>query len=83
MTTLERHYRVSEIAELWSLSRDTVTRLFRIEPGVKHLPRGKRRALLIPESVLARVNDRLCNQPLKSPGSAGGPPRVIKLRDLH
>lgn len=57
----ERHYTIAEIAELWSLSRDSVTRLFEKEPGVLALgtkkPRGKRRylTLRISESVLERV----------------------------
>jgi transcriptional regulator GlxA family with amidase domain len=29
----ERHYSVSEVAALWSLSRDSVRRIFRREPG--------------------------------------------------
>jgi transcriptional regulator GlxA family with amidase domain len=57
---LERHYSVQEIAELWQLSRTTVARIFRDEPGVlkigRERPRRGSRAymtLRIPESVVA------------------------------
>jgi hypothetical protein len=56
----ERHYSVSEVARLWSLSRDSVRRIFRREPGV--LVIGDRYVTLrIPESVLERVHRRLTN----------------------
>lgn len=63
----ERHYRVGEIAENLRISRQTVTRLFEHEPGVlkigKGLGRYRRRrpylTLIIPESVLMRVKERL------------------------
>ena len=56
----ERHYTVSEVASLWSLSRDSVRRIFRREPGV--LVIGDRYATLrIPESVLQCVHLRLTN----------------------
>jgi hypothetical protein len=56
----ERHYSVSEVATLWSLSRDSVRRIFRREPGV--LVIGERYVTLrIPESVLERVHRRLTN----------------------
>ena len=56
----ERHYSVTEVAKLWALSRDSVRRLFRREPGV--LVMGDRYVTLrIPESVLERVHRRLSN----------------------
>jgi transcriptional regulator GlxA family with amidase domain len=56
----ERHYSVTEIATLWSLSRDSVRRIFRREPGV--LAFGDRYVTLrVPESVLERVHRRLSN----------------------
>jgi hypothetical protein len=62
----EYHYTVREVADLWNLSKDSVKRLFRHEPGVLVFTRsdsksGKRRyeTLLIPESVLERVHKRL------------------------
>ena len=55
----ERHYPVAELAEQWSLSRDTIRRMFENEPGVvvfKHPKRNKRiyRTLRIPETVAKR-----------------------------
>lgn len=62
---LERFYSPERIAELWSLSSDTVRRIFENEPGVLVIERprvyGKRRyrTLRIPESVASRVYHRL------------------------
>ena len=62
---IERHYAVTEIAEMWSLSADKVRELFEDEPGVlvigERNPRHKRRyvTLRIPQSVLERVHRRL------------------------
>jgi hypothetical protein len=55
---------VKEIAAMWNLSHDAVTRLFRDEEGVfkscrpKQKGRRKRITLRIPESVMIRVYDR-------------------------
>jgi hypothetical protein len=62
---IERHYAVTEIAEMWNLSADKVRELFEDEPGVLVIgtrnPRHKRRyvTLRIPQSVLERVHRRL------------------------
>lgn len=63
---VERHYTVKELGTLWKLSSNTVTRLFRDEPGVlkigrDHPPRGRRNytTLRIPESVVQRVYRQL------------------------
>ena len=62
---IERHYAVTEIAEMWNLSADKVLELFEDEPGVlvigERNPRRKRRyvTLRIPQSVLERVHRRL------------------------
>ncbi|HEX5424052.1 MAG TPA: hypothetical protein VFW94_10920 [Candidatus Acidoferrales bacterium] len=62
---IERHYAVTEIAEMWNLSPDKVRELFEDEPGVLVIgdrsPRHKRRyvTLRIPHSVLQRVHRRL------------------------
>jgi hypothetical protein len=57
---------LQEIGELWKLSANTVTRLFRDEPGVlklgsMRLRRGRRSyvTLRIPASVVERVHRRL------------------------
>ena len=61
----ERHYAVSEIAELWNLSSDAVRKLFQDEPGVLVLggqaePHKRRYTTLrVPESVLQRVHRRM------------------------
>src|SRR5467141_2722895 len=65
---IERHYAVTEIAELWNLSPDKVRELFQNEPGVlvigERSPRRKRRyvTLRIPQSVLERVHSRLSSK---------------------
>ena len=56
----ERHYTVTEIAELWRVSTDTVRRLFEDEPGVIVISNSKpgkrpRRTLRIPQSVADRL----------------------------
>jgi hypothetical protein len=64
----ERHYAVTEIAEMWNLSTDKVRELFENEPGVLVLgersPRHKRRyvTLRIPHSVLERVHRRMSSK---------------------
>ncbi len=61
----ERHYTSGEIAQLWGLSKDSVRRLFKNEPGVLLISprqrRGKRSyaSLRIPASVLERVHRKL------------------------
>ncbi len=65
---IERHYAVTEIAEMWNLSADKVRELFKNEPGVlvigERNPRHKRRyvTLRIPHSVLERVHHRLSSK---------------------
>lgn len=63
----ERHYSLAELAEMWSLSTDTVRRIFEEEPGVlvfenpiRSSPR-RFRTLRIPESVAERVYSRFSN----------------------
>ena len=66
---VERHYAVTDIAEVWNLSADKVRELFENEPGVLVMgerdPRHKRRyvTLRIPQSVLDRVHHRLSSKP--------------------
>ena len=62
---LERHFTVSEIADLWHWSPDKVRDVFRDEPGVLQsqlrLLRSRKRQnvmLSIPESVMRRVHER-------------------------
>lgn len=83
----EKHYRVRELAQAWSLSRNTIISYFADEPGVLKLEAnsGKRRytVLRIPASVALRVHDRLSHKSLQPAFAARGPLRVIRLRDLH
>lgn len=57
----ERHFSPAELAEKWSLSADTITRMFERESGVlifenpDRSPSRRRRTLRIPESVAERV----------------------------
>lgn len=61
----DAYYSVDEIAALWKLSRDSVRRLFKNEPGVLAIAprqrRGKRGyvTLRIPSSVVERVHRKL------------------------
>ena len=63
---MERHYTVKELAALWKLSANTVTRIFREELGVLKIGRGRPRrgrrsytTLRIPESIVHRVYGHL------------------------
>jgi len=66
-SAFERHFSPDELAEMWSLSPDTVRRLFEREPGVfliqhtKNQARRRYRTLRIPESVALRVHRRMTN----------------------
>jgi hypothetical protein len=70
--SIERHYSVDEVAEMWHLSPDKVRDLFEQEPGVLVIgdpfPRHKRRyrTLRIPQTVLNRVHSRLAVRPMRS-----------------
>jgi hypothetical protein len=69
MGALEKHYTVTEIAELWHFSPDTVRALFRNRPGVLKIGTGEtlhKRAyisLRIPESILQQVHAELRTVP--------------------
>lgn len=65
LSALERHYSPDELAAIWSLSADTVRRIFEQERGVLVIEQTKTRAkrryrtLRIPESVALRVHRRM------------------------
>ena len=69
MAALEKHFTVTEIAELWQFSPDTVRSLFRNRPGVLKVGTGEtphKRAYLslrIPESILQQVHTELRTVP--------------------
>ena len=61
----ERHYSPAQLAEQWSLSEDTVRRIFEREPDVlifvnpERISSRRRRTMRIPASVAERVYRRL------------------------
>jgi len=60
----EKHYRISELAELWSLGRETVRLLVCNEPGVIKIRLGRKRqhtTYSIPASVAERIHRKLVN----------------------
>jgi transcriptional regulator GlxA family with amidase domain len=64
-TAFERHYSVTELAELWCLSERTIRRIFNSEAGVLRWESSETRfkrgytTLRIPESVVQRVHRKL------------------------
>ncbi len=66
----ERHFSPAELAELWSLSEDTIRRMFENEPDVMIFENSersssrRRRTLRIPQSVAERVYRRLSTRPI-------------------
>jgi hypothetical protein len=63
-SAFERHYRIGELAEMWSLGRETERLLVKDEAGVIKIRLGRKRAHTIysvPESVAVRIHTRLLN----------------------
>lgn len=60
--SMEKHYSIGELAQLWCLSEKTIRRMFEHEPGVlcweSPETRSKRgyKTLRIPETVVLRVH---------------------------
>lgn len=52
---VERHYRISELASMWGVSRGTVYNLLRNENIVSFAAPGRRGITLIPESTVAKI----------------------------
>ena len=69
-TATERHYTVTEVAEMWSLSTRTIRRMLEKESGIMVIghPGNSRRhryqRLRIPESVLQRIHNRMLTAPI-------------------
>ncbi len=60
----ERHYRISELAKLWALGRETVRQIVKDEPDVLKIRMGRKKAhtvYSVPESVAQRIHTRLLN----------------------
>ena len=63
-TTFEKHYRISELARLWGIGRETVRRLIKDDPGVIKIRLGRKKAhtvYSVPESAAQRIHTRLLN----------------------
>lgn len=58
----EQHYRISELAKLWGLGRETVRKLVKDDPGVVKLKKGVKSVYTtytVPESAAKRIHTRL------------------------
>ena len=63
----ERHYRISELSELWKLGRECVRKIIKDEPDVIKIRFGRKKAhttYSVPESVARRIHTRLLNPQL-------------------
>jgi hypothetical protein len=63
-STFERHFRISELARLWGLGRETIRKLIKDDPGVLKIRLGRKKANTIysvPESTARRIHTRLLN----------------------
>jgi hypothetical protein len=63
-TTFERHHRISDLARLWGLGRETVRKLVKDDPGVIKIRMGRKMAntvYSVPESAARRIHTRLLN----------------------
>jgi hypothetical protein len=61
-TAFERHYRISDLARMWGLGRETVRLLVKDDPGVLKVRMGRKKAhtvYSVPESAAARIHPRL------------------------
>jgi transposase len=82
------NWRVRDIAARWGVSQNTVTNIFRNEPGVLRIGNsqsGKRQkvTLSVPENVLLRVEQRLSAIPEKIEPKPKKTLRVINLREMR
>lgn len=75
----EKHYRLSELATMWGLSRATVRKLVMNDPEVVKVRMGPKKAHTIysvPESVAERIHTSLLNpESLPHSPSASACPR--------
>lgn len=62
--TFEKHYRISDLAEMWCLGRETIRKMLVNEPGVIKIRLGRRQShttYSVPASVAERIHRRLSN----------------------
>ena len=60
----EKHYRVSDLAKLWGLGRETVRKLVKDDPGVVKVRQGRKKVhttYSVPASAAKRIHTRLLN----------------------
>jgi hypothetical protein len=72
-TTFEKHYRISDLARLWGLGRETVRKLVKDDPGVIRIRMGRKRAhtiYSIPESAAQRIHTLLLDPQVHEPKSS-------------
>jgi len=58
----EKHYRIGELAALWGIGRESLRKIFAVEPGVMRIRMGRKRShttYAIPAGVAQRVYRRL------------------------
>ena len=81
---MSEYHKVQALAKRFNLAPNTIRKLFADDPAVLRvsLGTGQRTALLIPELSVARVQERLSNNALKSALPRHRPLRVVRLRDL-
>jgi len=63
-STFEKHYRISDLARLWGIGRETVRKLVKDDPGVIKIRMGRKKAhtiYTVPESAAHRIHTRLLN----------------------
>jgi hypothetical protein len=84
-TTFERHYRISDLARLWGLGRETVRKLVKDDPGVIKIRMGRKKAHTIysvPESAARRIHTRLLNAGQMCPPESL-PASALAYRQMH
>jgi type IV secretory pathway TrbD component len=63
-STFEKHFRIGDLALMWSLGRETVRKLVKDDPGVIKIRMGRKKAhtvYSVPESAAQRIHTRLLN----------------------
>ena len=84
-TSFERHYRIGDLARLWSLGRETVRKLVKDDPGVIKIRMGRKKAhtiYSIPESAARRIHTRLLNAAQGRPAESL-PVSALAYRQTH
>jgi len=84
-TTFERHYRISDLARLWSLGRERVRKLVKDDPGVIKIRMGRKKAHTIysvPESAAQRIHTRLLSAAQARPPESL-PASALAYRQAH